>query len=82
MSNHDNQNQSNERKIYLKDLHQWVRVSKTDYDNYYRDIKPIAAGNRSTAAVSAQQTSATSAIWTAGPAVFTRPVMNFPLITP
>ena len=38
MSNQDNQNQSNERKIYLKDLHQWVPVSKTDYDNYYRDI--------------------------------------------
>lgn len=38
MKNHDNQNQSNERKIYLKDLHQWVPVSKTDYDNYYRDI--------------------------------------------
>ena len=31
--NHDKQ-----RKIYLKDLHQWVPVSKTDYDNYYRDI--------------------------------------------
>ena len=38
MSNHDNQNQTNERKIYLKDLHQWVPVSKTDFDNYYRDI--------------------------------------------
>ena len=38
MSNNANQNQSNERKIYLKDLHQWVPVSKTDYDNYYRDI--------------------------------------------
>lgn len=33
-----NENQSNERKIYLKDLHQWVSVSKADYDNYYRDI--------------------------------------------
>jgi len=38
MSNHDNQNQTNQFKIYLKDLHQWVPVSKTDYDNYYRDI--------------------------------------------
>jgi len=36
MKPHDNQ--SNERAIYLKDLHQWVPVSKTDYDNYYRDI--------------------------------------------
>lgn len=33
-----NQNQSTERAIYLKDLHQWVPVSKADYDNYYRDI--------------------------------------------
>lgn len=33
-----NENQANERKIYLKDLHQWVSVSKGDYDNYYRDI--------------------------------------------
>ena len=38
MPNQDNQNQPNERKIYLKDLHLWVPVSKTDYDNYYRDI--------------------------------------------
>ena len=38
MSNHDNQNQPAERAIYLKDLLQWVPVSKTDYDNYYRDI--------------------------------------------
>lgn len=38
MSNHDNQNQPAERAIYLKDLHQWVPVSKTDFDNYYRDI--------------------------------------------
>lgn len=38
MKNHDNQNQPVERAIYLKDLHQWVPVSKTDYDNYYRDI--------------------------------------------
>ena len=36
MKTHDNQ--SNERAIYLKDLHQWVPVSKTDFDNYYRDI--------------------------------------------
>jgi hypothetical protein len=36
MKNHDNQ--PTERKIYLKDLHQWVSVSKADYDNYYRDI--------------------------------------------
>ena len=38
MKSQDNQNQSDERSIYLKDLHQWVPVSKTDYDNYYRDI--------------------------------------------
>jgi RNA polymerase sigma factor (sigma-70 family) len=31
-------NQLNERAIYIKALHQWVSVSKTDYDNYYRDI--------------------------------------------
>lgn len=34
----ENQNQPVERAIYLKDLHQWVPVSKADYDNYYRDI--------------------------------------------
>lgn len=33
-----NDNKSATRKIYLKDLHQWVPVSKTDFDNYYRDI--------------------------------------------
>jgi hypothetical protein len=33
-----NDNESATRKIYLKDLHQWVSVSKTDFDNYYRDI--------------------------------------------
>lgn len=38
MSNNANPNQPTERAIYLKDLHQWVPVSKTDYDNYYRDI--------------------------------------------
>jgi len=38
MPNHENQNQPTERAIYLKDLHQWVSVSKADYDNYYRDI--------------------------------------------
>ena len=38
MSNQDNQKQPIERAIYLKDLHQWVPVSKADYDNYYRDI--------------------------------------------
>ncbi len=38
MKSQDNQNQSDERSIYLKDLHQWVSVSKTDYDNFYRDI--------------------------------------------
>ena len=38
MSNQDNQKQYNERAIYLKDLHQWVPVSKADYDNYYREI--------------------------------------------
>ena len=38
MKDYDNQNQPAERAIYLKDLHQWVPVSKADYDNYYRDI--------------------------------------------
>ncbi len=38
MDNQGNQNQTIERAIYLKDLHQWVSVSKADYDNYYRDI--------------------------------------------
>lgn len=38
MPNQDNQNQPSERAIYLKNLHQWVPVSKTDYDDYYRDI--------------------------------------------
>lgn len=33
-----NDNESTERKIYLKDLHQWVPVSKADFDNYYRDV--------------------------------------------
>lgn len=34
----ENQDQPVERAIYLKELHQWVPVSKADYDNYYRDI--------------------------------------------
>ena len=34
----ENQNQPAERAIYLKNLRQWVPVSKADYDNYYRDI--------------------------------------------
>jgi len=38
MQNHENQSQSKEYQIYLKDLHQWVPVSKTDFDNYYRDV--------------------------------------------
>ena len=38
MPNQENQNQSAERAIYLKDLHQWVPVSKVEYNNYYRDI--------------------------------------------
>jgi len=38
MQNNDNQSQSKEYRIYLKDLHQWVPVGKTDFDNYYRDI--------------------------------------------
>ncbi|MDP3057985.1 MAG: hypothetical protein Q8N36_00775, partial [bacterium] len=38
MKNHDKQNHPAERAIYLKDLHQWMPVSKADYDNYYRDI--------------------------------------------
>ena len=33
-----NDNESATRKIYIKDLHQWVSVSKTDFDNYYHDI--------------------------------------------
>ena len=33
-----NDNESTERKTYLKGLHQWVPVSKTDFDNYYRDV--------------------------------------------
>ena len=36
MTNHDNESAT--RKIYLKALHQWVPVSKTDFDNYYRDV--------------------------------------------
>ena len=38
MQNYDNQSQSKEYRIYFKDLHQWVPVSKTDFDNYYRNI--------------------------------------------
>ncbi len=38
MKNYNNQSQSKEYRIYLKDLHQWVPVSKTDFDNYYRNI--------------------------------------------
>lgn len=38
MPNLDNQPHSDERKIYIKDLHQWVSVSKDFYDDYYRDI--------------------------------------------
>ena len=34
----ENQDHPAERAIYLKDLHEWVPVSKADYDNYYRDI--------------------------------------------
>ena len=34
----ENQKSNYNRKVYLKDLHQWVPVSKTDFDNYYRDI--------------------------------------------
>ena len=36
MTNHDNESATG--KIYLKALHQWVPVSKTDFDNYYRDV--------------------------------------------
>jgi hypothetical protein len=36
MTNHANESAT--RKIYIKDLHQWVPVSKTEFDNYYRDI--------------------------------------------
>ena len=36
MKNHNNQ--PPEHAIYLKNLHQWVPVSKTDFDNYYCDI--------------------------------------------
>lgn len=76
-------NQPAERKIYLKDLHQWVPVSKTDLmtPTTIGDIHAYAAGSRNTAAVSALRASAISAIWTVGPAVFTRLVMNSPLIT-
>lgn len=38
MQNYDNQSQFKEYRIYIKDMHQWVPVSKTDFDNYYRDI--------------------------------------------
>ena len=38
MKKQENPSQSDERFIYLKDLHQWVPVSKTDFNNYYRDI--------------------------------------------
>lgn len=38
MSKQENPSQSSERSIYLKELHQWVPVSKTDFNNYYRDI--------------------------------------------
>ena len=38
MPNQDNQNKSEERKIYVKDLHQWVPVTKDFYDDYYREI--------------------------------------------
>lgn len=38
MSNQETQVKSRIYKIYLKDLHQWVPVNKTEYDDYYRDI--------------------------------------------
>ena len=38
MSNYQINKKSDERTIYLKDLHQWVKVSKAQYDDYYRDI--------------------------------------------
>lgn len=38
MPNKANQNQSNERTIYHKDLHQRIPVSKSNYDNCYCDI--------------------------------------------
>lgn len=31
-------NQDKQYSIYIKATHQWVCVSKTDFDNYYRDI--------------------------------------------
>ncbi len=38
MKNHVNQGQPVEYSIYLKDLRQWIPVSKTVFDSYYRDI--------------------------------------------
>jgi DNA-directed RNA polymerase specialized sigma subunit len=36
MKNYDNQ--SDERTIFLRDLNQWVKVSKAEFDVYFRDI--------------------------------------------
>ena len=32
------ENHEKQYKIFIKSTHQWVPVSKTDFDNYYRDI--------------------------------------------
>ena len=31
-------NQEKQYRIFLKSTQQWVPVSKTDFDNYYRDV--------------------------------------------
>lgn len=38
MSNHDNQNQTRDYKVYLPRLKKWVGVTKEQYYGYYRDI--------------------------------------------
>ncbi len=38
MLNQDNHGQTDERKIYIRELHEWVPVTKEFYDNYYREI--------------------------------------------
>ena len=32
------ENHEKQYKIFIKSTHQWIPVSKTDFDNYYRDI--------------------------------------------
>lgn len=38
MLNQDNHGQTDERKIYIRELHEWLPVTKEFYDNYYREI--------------------------------------------